>query len=171
MTSESQLDQLLIARSKELDAEIRTTEENIRSLQGRLAHLQKQKAAVGCLVDTEPVPEAGDGNPHSASPEERLLKQIFETTPYTEFDRPLLESLVELGGKSSSDEVLQRMKSKMGPTLKPGDFDTVSTGEERWRNTARWRRNALVKLGFLRTDSPRGIWGITEAGKAWLRRS
>lgn len=179
MITKSQLDQY----SKELDAEIRSTEESIRSLQGKLADLQKRKAAVSYLALTDQQRAAGgaNGNPRptssgSWSTSTQAAHRTVggggrEQTSYTQFDRPLLESLVALGGKASSDEVLQDIKSKIGPTLKRGDFDAVSTGEERWRNTARWRRNALVKLGFLRTDSPRGIWEISEAGRAWLKKA
>lgn len=177
MISKSQLDQY----SKELDAEIRSAEENIRSLQAKLADLQKRKAAVSYLAlpDQQRSSGGANGNPWPTSPagwptSTRAPRQAVavgdrEQTSYTQFDRPLLESLVALGGKASSDQVLQDIKSKIGPTLKSGDFDAVSTGEERWRNTARWRRNALVKLGFLRTDSPRGIWEISETGRAWLK--
>jgi len=177
MISKSQLDQY----SKELDAEIKSAEESIRSLQAKLADLRKRKAAVSYLALPDQQRSAGgvNGNPHSVSPSSwptstQARQQTVggggrEQTSYTGFDKPLLDSLVALGGKGSFDEVLQDMKSKIGPRLKPGDFDAVSTGEERWRNTARWRRNALVKLGFLRTDSRRGIWEISEAGRAWLK--
>lgn len=178
MISKSQLDQY----SKEVDAEIRNTEESIRSLQTKLADLQKRKAAVSYLAlpDQQRSSPGANGNPRLASPAtwptstqapHQTVRGGREQTSYTQFDRPLLESLVALGGKASSDQVLQDMKSKIGPTLKPGDFDAVSTGEERWRNTARWRRNALVKLGLLKADSPRGIWEISDAGRAWLKKA
>jgi len=36
----------------------------------------------------------------------------------------------------------------------------------RWRNTAQWARHSMVKEGLLKADSPRGIWEITDAGRA-----
>ena len=41
-------------------------------------------------------------------------------------------------------------------------------GLPRWRNTAQWARNAMVKEGLLASDSPRGVWEITAEGKQWL---
>lgn len=182
MISQTQLDQ----EAKELDAKIRDVEENIRRLQDKLAGLQKDRAAVSHLAqrNTQSTPGNANGNPHFGLPANpwptsgQLRRRNTgaangsgEQTLYTQFDKPLLESLAALpGGKGSAEEVLQSMKSKMAPILKPKDFDVVSSGEERWRNTARWRRNALVKLGFLRTNSPRGIWEISDSGKAWLKR-
>lgn len=172
--------------AKELDTEIRKVEDSIRSLQDKLADLQQRRSAVGYLAQPNHQGVAGNtsgnppfglpANPWPTSGQVRRRKVgaangSGEQTLYTQFDRPLLESLAALpGGKGSAEEVLQSMKSKMAPVLKPKDFDVVSSGEERWRNTARWRRNALVKIGFLRADSPRGIWEISDSGKAWLKR-
>jgi len=179
MIPQSQLDQ----EARELDAKIRKAEESIRSLQAQLAGLQKDRAAVNHLAQRNQQGAAGNanGDPQSAAPASRWPTSsqarhrtggdgTREQTLYTEFDGPLLESLVALGDRNSAENVLQHMKAKMGPTLKQRDFDVVSSGEERWRNTARWRRNALVKLGFLRADSPRGTWEISDTGKAWLKQ-
>ncbi len=169
--------------SKELDAEIGSTEQNVRSLQAKLADLQRRRAALACLeqASSQNTGENVNGNPPSglspshwptcSQPHRRTVGNgPREQTLYTEYDKPLLECLIAVGGKSNAEEVLRNMKLKMGPILKTKDFEVVSSGEERWRNTARWRRNALVKLGFLRADSVRGIWEISELGKAWLRQ-
>jgi len=50
------------------------------------------------------------------------------------------------------------------------DWQILSNGRSiRWRNTARWARQWLVREGLLTSDSPRGVWEITEAGRAHLR--
>lgn len=33
---------------------------------------------------------------------------------------------------------------------------------------SRWARNAMVKEGLLSSDSPRGVWKITQGGLRWL---
>ena len=38
----------------------------------------------------------------------------------------------------------------------------------RWRNTAQWARNSLREQGLIRPDSPRGVWVVSDAGRAWL---
>lgn len=170
--------------SKELDAEIKSVEENIRSLQAKLADLQRRSAAVSYLGQATGQNNGGSMNaiPPSALPSsnwptssQRHRRTVGsgprEQTLYTEYDRPLLESLLAMGGRGNAEEVLRNMKVKMGPILRAKDFEVVSSGEERWRNTARWRRNALAKLGFLRTDSARGIWEISDSGRAWLKQA
>ncbi|RMH13146.1 MAG: hypothetical protein D6698_14360, partial [Gammaproteobacteria bacterium] len=38
-----------------------------------------------------------------------------------------------------------------------------------WRNTAQWCRNTMVREGLMKSDSPYGIWEITEAGRKYLQ--
>jgi restriction system protein len=152
--------------SKELNEKIRKKEEEIRLLQAEVADLRKQKDAVDTLDQASQPQAAGSTNRNTAS----VPPGSRERTYYAEYDKPILEALVELGGRGSTDQVLRIVHSKMQPLLKPPDYDLVSGGEERWRNTARWRRNTLVKNGFLRANSPWGIWEITDAGKARLKQ-
>ncbi len=39
----------------------------------------------------------------------------------------------------------------------------------RWRNTAQFARNTMVRKGLLKSNSARGIWEITEAGRRFLK--
>ena len=41
--------------------------------------------------------------------------------------------------------------------------------EIRWRNTAQWCRNSMVQEGLLKEGSARGIWEISDKGKAALK--
>lgn len=97
-----------------------------------------------------------------------------EKLPEKEFRRPLLEVLYEMGGKVRVDELRSVMKKRIGPLLRPGDHETVSTGDPRWWNATCWARNGLRKDGHLRDDSPRGLWELTEKGmrqvEAWLAK-
>ena len=38
----------------------------------------------------------------------------------------------------------------------------------RWQNTAQWARNALREGDYPRSDSPHGVWEISDQGRAWL---
>jgi hypothetical protein len=40
----------------------------------------------------------------------------------------------------------------------------------RRRNTAQWARNAFREGGYLHSDSPHGMWEISEKGWQWLAR-
>ncbi|MCC7571175.1 winged helix-turn-helix domain-containing protein, partial [Candidatus Micrarchaeota archaeon] len=51
-------------------------------------------------------------------------------------------------------------------------YDPLASNPDnpRWRNTAQWARNSMVnEEGFLKKDSPRGIWEISEKGRAFLK--
>jgi len=87
-------------------------------------------------------------------------------TPEDAFRRPILEALAELGGSAPMREVLALVEKKMSGVLNEYDYQPLQTGEIRWRNTAQWCRNTLVREGLLRSDSPKGIWEIAASG--WL---
>lgn len=85
--------------------------------------------------------------------------------------RPILEALQALGGSAPMNQVLDRVLQNMKGTLKDVDYEPLPSDPDtpRWRNAAQWARNAMVKEGLLRNDSPRGLWQISEAGIRFLR--
>jgi len=91
-------------------------------------------------------------------------------TPEEAFRRPILEALVELGGKGAVRQVLDGVGQKMQDVLNDYDFQALPSDPKllRWRNTAQWCRNSLVQEGLMKADSPHGIWEISEAGRRWL---
>jgi hypothetical protein len=90
-------------------------------------------------------------------------------TPQGAYHVPILEALVELGGKAPVSAVLERVYTKLEGRLQPSDLEFVPSGqEERWRNTAKWARADLKERGYLAADSPKGIWEITDAGRRYL---
>jgi len=93
-------------------------------------------------------------------------------TPEDAFRRPILESLIELGGRAQIGEVLDRVGQRMEHLLNEYDRESLPSNPRfvRWRNTAQWCRNTLVREGLMRNDSPHGVWEISEKGRAWLQR-
>lgn len=85
---------------------------------------------------------------------------------------PILTTLVENGGRAKMAELLPSVEKKMKGILKKVDYEPLASDQDmpRWRNTAQWARNTMVKDGLLKADSPRGIWEISEAGQACLTR-
>ena len=83
------------------------------------------------------------------------------------FRRPILEALIELGGRAPIGEVLDLVGEKMRGQLRHDDLEPLPSDSRsvRWRNTAQWCRDALVREGLMRSDSPRGIWEISDAGR------
>ncbi len=85
--------------------------------------------------------------------------------------RPILEALQALGGSAPMNQVLDRVLQTMRSKLKDVDFEPLTSDPDtpRWKNTAQWARNAMVRKGLLRNDSPRGVWEISTAGVRFLR--
>ncbi len=93
-------------------------------------------------------------------------------TPEDCYYRPILEALIDLGGSAPMSEVLECVLQHMKNTLRDVDFKPLASTADmpRWRNTAAWARNTLVERGLLRSDSPRGVWEISDSGTRFLRR-
>ena len=89
--------------------------------------------------------------PEAARSVERTGKSVRKT-PQKEFERPVLEALYELGGAASKADVCSLVGERMKRRLLPGDFERVSTGEERWSNAACWARSESRKKGYLRKN-------------------
>jgi hypothetical protein len=87
----------------------------------------------------------------------------------TRYRIPILQALIELGGREKSSIVLDRVSQQMKDIFVPVDLEKISTGGLRWRNAAQWERVKMVEEGLLCNDSPRGTWEITEKGRKYLK--
>jgi hypothetical protein len=85
--------------------------------------------------------------------------------------RPILEALQTLGGTAPMNQVLDVVLQSMRGILKDVDYEPIPSNPEmpRWKKTAQWARNSMVKAGLLRNDSPRGIWQLSEEGIRYLQ--
>jgi restriction system protein len=137
-----------------LDAQITALETEV----DRLLPLQEAAGQLRLEVET----------PTQPAVQRRSRKGL--KTPEAACMRPILEVLVDLGGSGDVNTVLDQVYAKMA--LQLNDHDRAPLASDgvtpRWRNTAQWARNALREQGLLRTDLPRGVWGINEKGRAWL---
>jgi len=107
--------------------------------------------------------------PHNP-PTQRTLPGI--KTPQEQYRLPILQALVEMGGKARTGRVLDRVGELMAGILNDFDRERLPQGRQiRWRNTAMWERLNMVKEGLLSDQSPNGTWEITEAGILKLKES
>jgi restriction system protein len=118
-------------------------------------------------LKSKPKPKP-EGEGEGAGP--RLQRGV--RTSEDAYYRPILQSLLDLGGSGRTSTVLDLVGEKMGTILKQVDFAPLSSqpNEPRWKNTAKWARNSLVQDGRMSPDSPHGVWTITEKGRDWLRK-
>ena len=93
-------------------------------------------------------------------------------TPQERYRLPILQALVELGGKARTGRVLDRVGELMAGILNDFDRERLPQGRDiRWRNTAMWERLDMVKERLLSDQSPNGTWEITEAGIQKLKEN
>lgn len=94
-------------------------------------------------------------------------------TPEAAYYRPILTVLARLGGSGKVADVLEQVREMMKPVLKEVDYQPLASGPDnpRWRNAAQWARNSMIKDGLLKSDSPRGVWEISDKGRALLESS
>jgi len=89
-------------------------------------------------------------------------------TPPKDFWKPILETLVDEGGQTSVQKVIQSVERKMTNRFKPSDREKNLDGSEKWEKQVNYQRLAMKHKGLLASNSPRGIWAITEQGRKWL---
>ncbi len=87
-------------------------------------------------------------------------------TPQKDFRLPILEVLFEMGGSGNRKDIIKNVYEKMKDKLNRYDHQYLESSPEtpRWYNTIQWCRLSLVKEGLLKSDSPYGIWEISEKG-------
>jgi hypothetical protein len=105
--------------------------------------LQGFEKRFGRLVEAEEEP-GGEGA--------RIHKGL--KTPQEAYRSPILQALVELGGRSNLNPVLDRVYALMKGRLNEYDLTPLASDgvTPRWRNTAQWARNDLREQGLIRDD-------------------
>jgi predicted CopG family antitoxin len=85
--------------------------------------------------------------------------------PQREYWPVILDILIKAGGKAPANDVIDAVGERMRASFLPADLDELDLGEVRWRNRVRFARLRLKEGGLLRSDSPRGVWEITDRGR------
>lgn len=138
----------------------RDAAERGEEIQEQIDQLKDLKKQWGNIVGSESATEGAKRAPRGAS------------TPQETYRLPILWVLEEMGGRGRTSEVLDRVGEIMNDQLNKWDRQMLPSGDNiRWRNKAQWARNTMVKEDLLASDSPRGVWEISEKGRAVLRKS
>lgn len=88
-------------------------------------------------------------------------------TPQSVYEKFLLHVLAhQFKGKGLKHEITKAVLSKMAKSgySTPADQKLVTTGETRAENTTAWARNVLKERGFIKKQTQRGSWELTEQG-------
>ncbi|HEX3900271.1 MAG TPA: winged helix-turn-helix domain-containing protein [Mycobacteriales bacterium] len=88
--------------------------------------------------------------------------------PEERYERPLLKALVDAGGQAPYREIVDAVGREMKDELMPADFENLTSGAVRWQSRLQFVRLRLIERGYLIKDAPRGIWAVTDAGRAVL---
>ena len=88
--------------------------------------------------------------------------------PEERYEAPLLRALAGAGGQAPYREIVDAVGASLKNDLLPADFETLNSGTVRWQSRLQFVRLRLIERGYLSRETPRGIWGITDAGRAAL---
>lgn len=122
-------------------------------LRNELKVLEEREAVSGLTVEP-PLPVEGQERPG------RVRGGITQT----EFRPFILTALLNLGGSAHRDRVKQYVHERVKGRLTDVDYSKTSAGCVRWSHNCDCARYTLVQNGFLRGNSPRGIWELSDKG-------
>jgi len=105
----------------------------------------------------------------SRTPGKRKRAPTGSLLPESEYEVPILQALLEQGGKAPSSEVVASVGRELAASLTELDQETLPNGGIRWENRVQFTRLRLKERGLIRSGSPRGIWEISEQGEAFLK--
>ncbi|MBI5024147.1 MAG: winged helix-turn-helix domain-containing protein [Candidatus Omnitrophica bacterium] len=83
----------------------------------------------------------------------------------------ILLTLVKLGGKGERYRILNEIGKGDIKVLLPANYleELKSGNRTRYEANVSWASDRLKKKGYLRRDSPRGLWEITDEGRKKLK--
>lgn len=85
--------------------------------------------------------------------------------PESEYELPMLEFLVEAGGRAPASEVVEAIGARLKDRFTPTDLEALDSGDIRWKSRTQFVRLKLIKQGAMVKDAPRGIWEISDLGR------
>ncbi len=90
--------------------------------------------------------------------------------PYTEYEIPLLNALITLGGSAKTSQVYPVVEEIMEIELSahPEEYEKYKRGGIIWKNKIQWAREYLKRKGQLASQE-RGVWKVTPSGRERAR--
>lgn len=79
----------------------------------------------------------------------------------TNYRRPIIDALRQLGGKGSISEITEIVHNNIKHKMSAIDYGVLQSGILRWTNTMYQERMKMVCEGILLPNSRKGIWELT----------
>jgi hypothetical protein len=155
--------QVLNERIRPLADQLKLQEERLGTAKRLISLMEETNSREGCESEDPSRPPTSE-DAHSGNGD-----RGGDFAPTRLYWPAILTTLVSLGGRGRSETVTDEVGKLLKTRLKPDDHERLSSGVLRWRNRVAWQRLNMINEGLLRSDSPRGIWEITEKGRAWLK--
>lgn len=137
--------------------------ESVMSFRGKVVALIKEWKALAEQVNRG----TSEGTDTARRNLGRLRKG--ERTAENAFFMPILQVLSDMGGRGRAGEIVEQVGQVMEPVLRDVDYEPLESDRKpRWQKAANWARRHMVDNGWLKSDSPRGTWEISDEGRARL---
>lgn len=99
----------------------------------------------------------------SPSQKTRTKRSKLPKTEAATLRQLIVDVLKSKSGRAKTAEILNEVGERLEGKLLPGDLQVRQDGKTPvWRNNTQWQRLQMVHDGILRSDSPNGIWELTE---------
>lgn len=141
-----------------LQAKARPFVDTPNSVLRRLLGLDDGQAPGATRPLGSPTPRAGGAGVQERAAPGSILSE-------NEYELPILEELLRRGGSGHATEITDAVGERLKDRLTRLDRDRLTSGDIRWRNRVQFTRLTLRKLGLLASDSPRGVWELTDKGR------
>ena len=145
--------------------------DDVNSVLRRILELEEHAAPRQTSESKAPSPESTGRRPRrgKATPRAKSRGPRAERgslLPETEYELPLLASLVERGGSAPASHVIDDVGEALSDRLTHADREVLNSGLVRWKNRVQFVRLKLIQSGDMAARSPRGVWEINETGRA-----
>ena len=150
---------------KALQARAVPLEDSANDVLRRLLRIDEELAALPVIHPVAPTSPVAN-----AAPVPRRARQMrsrdLDATPKEDYWIPILQFLADNGGQARTADALEHLSRTV--RLRPDDLKPITTGEERWRNRAKWARKDMMMSALIASNSPHGLWEITDRGREYL---
>jgi hypothetical protein len=114
-------------------------------------------------------PAGGASGPMASGPKLGRRASPGSILPEREYELPILEELIARGGTGHATEITDAVGERMADRLTALDREKLDSGDIRWRNRVQFTRLTLKNQELIASDTPRGVWTITDKGRAFVK--